>query len=74
MPGATRHVIQLEQTLVGAQRVDAWVPAGADSPAAIGTATKRPLLHDYSGFPRELYSLRYEAEVANDLVARIAAR
>jgi len=44
-----------------------------DAPAAIGTVTKRPLLHDYSGFPRELYALRYDADVANDLVARVAA-
>lgn len=44
-----------------------------DAPAAIGTVTKRPLLHDYHGFPRELYALRYAAPVANDLVARITS-
>lgn len=44
-----------------------------DAPAAIGTVTPRPLLHDYTGFPRELHALRYDAPVASELAARVAS-
>lgn len=38
-----------------------------DAPPTLGTRTPRPLLYDFSGFPAELYRLRYEAPVAADL-------
>lgn len=46
-----------------------------DAPATLGTPFRRPLLHDYSGFPAELARVRYDApgapEIAGDLVRRV---
>lgn len=44
-----------------------------DAPATIGTIERRSLLHDFSGFPRELDAIRYDAPVASDLAARVAS-
>ena len=44
-----------------------------DAPATIGTVTQRPLLHDFSGFPRELDAVRYAAPVASDVAARLGS-
>ncbi len=38
-----------------------------DAPATIGTRTTRELMYDFSGFPAELYGLRYEAPGAADV-------
>lgn len=45
-----------------------------DTPPTIGTRERRPLLYDFSGFPDELHSLRYEAPAASDLAAELQAR
>jgi 4,5-DOPA dioxygenase extradiol len=44
------------------------------APPTIGTREQRPLLHDFSGFPDELYSLDYEAPAATALAAELQAR
>jgi 4,5-DOPA dioxygenase extradiol len=45
-----------------------------DAPATIGTRTRRPLLYDFSGFPAELYRLRYEAPAADDVADELLRR
>ena len=45
-----------------------------DTPPTIGAREPRPLLHDFSGFPDELDSVRYEAPAAADLAAELQAR
>src|SRR5262245_42313890 len=44
------------------------------APPTIGTSERTPLLYDFSGFPDELHSLRYEAPAAADLAAELQAR
>jgi 4,5-DOPA dioxygenase extradiol len=38
-----------------------------DAPATIGTRSRRELMYDFSGFPAELYRVRYEAPAAADV-------
>jgi len=38
-----------------------------DAPATIGTRSQRELMYDFSGFPAELYRVRYEAPAAADV-------
>jgi 4,5-DOPA dioxygenase extradiol len=38
-----------------------------DAPATIGTRSSRELMYDFSGFPAELYRVRYEAPAAADV-------
>lgn len=38
-----------------------------DAPATIGTRSRRELLYDFSGFPAELYRVRYDAPAAADV-------
>lgn len=45
-----------------------------DTPPAIGTVTRRPLLHDFHGFPAALDHVRYEAPAATDLAADLQRR
>ena len=45
-----------------------------DTPATIGTRTRRPLLHDYSGFPAELGRVRYDAPAAPELADELERR
>jgi 4,5-DOPA dioxygenase extradiol len=45
-----------------------------DAPPAIGTRTSRPLLHDFVGFPDELYRLAYDAPAATELADQLQAR
>lgn len=45
-----------------------------DTPAAVGTRTRRPLLHDYSGFPAELSRVRYDAPAAADVADDLGRR
>jgi 4,5-DOPA dioxygenase extradiol len=44
-----------------------------DAPATIGTRTRRELMYDFSGFPDELYRVRYAAPAANELAEQLAA-
>jgi len=43
------------------------------SPITIGATTTRPLIYDFSGFPRALYQVRYAPPGAPDLARRVAA-
>lgn len=43
------------------------------TPAATGTTQRGHLLHDFAGFPRALYALRYDAPGAPSLAARVQA-
>lgn len=43
-----------------------------DAPATVGTRTRRELLHDYAGFPRELNAVRYDAPPAADVAERLS--
>ncbi|HEX5097014.1 MAG TPA: class III extradiol ring-cleavage dioxygenase, partial [Acidimicrobiia bacterium] len=45
-----------------------------DTPPAIGTRTRVPLLHDYAGFPETLYRIRYDAPAAGDLADELQRR
>jgi 4,5-DOPA dioxygenase extradiol len=45
-----------------------------DAPATLGTRTRRPLLHDFAGFPPELHDLRYAAPAAADLADQLQRR
>lgn len=45
-----------------------------DSPATIGTATPRPLYHDFSGFPEALHGVRYDAPTAPALADELQRR
>jgi len=38
-----------------------------DAPATIGTRSRRELMYDFSGFPAELYRVRYDAPAAADV-------
>ena len=38
-----------------------------DAPATMGTRSRRELMYDFSGFPAELYRVRYEAPAAADV-------
>ncbi len=50
------------------------VSAHYDMPGAMVTTAARPgTVHDFGGFPEELYRLRYPAPGAPDLAARVAA-
>lgn len=42
-----------------------------DAPATLGTRTPRGLMYDFSGFPDELYRLRYAAPVAAELASSL---
>lgn len=42
-----------------------------DAPPAIGTRARRPLLYDFSGFPAELYRIRYDAPAAADVAVEL---
>jgi 4,5-DOPA dioxygenase extradiol len=44
-----------------------------DAPATIGTRTRRELMYDFSGFPDELYRVRYGAPAASELADQLAA-
>ena len=44
-----------------------------DAPATIGTRSRRELMYDFSGFPAELYRVRYEAPAAADIAAELQA-
>ncbi|MCA3186612.1 MAG: dioxygenase [Cupriavidus sp.] len=41
------------------------------STLAVGTRTRQEAWHDFGGFPRELYALRYDAPGSPDLAARV---
>lgn len=45
-----------------------------DAPPTIGTRTQRPLYHDFSGFPDELYRVRYDAPAAAALAEDLQRR
>lgn len=45
-----------------------------DAPATLGTRTPRGLMYDFSGFPDELYRLRYAAPVAAELASSLQKR
>ena len=45
-----------------------------DAPATLGTRTQRELLYDFSGFPPELYRLRYAAPAAAALAEQLPER
>ncbi|HEX6811857.1 MAG TPA: class III extradiol ring-cleavage dioxygenase [Planctomycetota bacterium] len=45
-----------------------------DAPATLGTRTPRELLYDFSGFPEELYRVRYGAPAAGALAAELERR
>ena len=45
-----------------------------DTPPTIGTRETRPVLHDFSGFADELYTLDYAAPAAADLADELQAR
>lgn len=45
-----------------------------DTPATLGTRTTRELFYDFSGFPDELYRVRYEAPAATDLADDLQRR
>ncbi|MEM1450445.1 MAG: class III extradiol ring-cleavage dioxygenase [Planctomycetota bacterium] len=56
------------------ERPDAIVVVSAHwerTPLSIGTATERPLLHDYGGFAPELRDVTYDAPVAADVADHI---
>lgn len=44
-----------------------------NTPATAGATRMRDLLYDFSGFPRELYELRYESPGAPDLARRLSS-
>ena len=44
-----------------------------DAPATIGTRSRRELMYDFSGFPAELYRVRYDAPAAADIAAELQA-
>jgi len=43
------------------------------STLVVGTRTRQEAWHDFGGFPRELYALRYDAPGAPDVAARVKA-
>src|SRR5262245_14558226 len=43
------------------------------APVTVGATTPVPLVYDYYGFPLRYYQIRYDAPVAPDLAARVAA-
>lgn len=45
-----------------------------DTPATLGTRTTRPLLHDFVGFPDDLYACAYDAPAAADLADELLRR
>lgn len=45
-----------------------------DTPATLGTRTTRELFYDFSGFPDELYRVRYEAPAATGLADDLQRR
>jgi 4,5-DOPA dioxygenase extradiol len=45
-----------------------------DTPATIGTRSSRPLLHDFVGFPDDLYALAYDAPAATELADELQQR
>ncbi len=45
-----------------------------DAPATLGSRERRELLYDFSGFPAELYRVRYDAPAANALAADLEQR
>ena len=45
-----------------------------DAPATIGTRTQRDLMYDFSGFPDELYRVRYAAPAAATLANQLQQR
>lgn len=45
-----------------------------DAPATLGTRTPRGLMYDFSGFPDELYRLRYAAPAAAELASSLQKR
>lgn len=42
------------------------------SPPTVGATQKRPLVYDFSGFPKALYEVQYPAPGAPELAARVA--
>ncbi len=75
-PGPTGEIFDALGASLRAQRPRAVLVVSAHwiySTLAVGTRERQEAWHDFGGFPRELYALRYDAPGSPELAARVKA-